>query len=215
MSTPNEHKNLLVHICLAIAGLVSYFSSAKWLAAVLWVSAAHHNLKLPLSSALYWVYMKKILVLVIFLSFNSYSSEFPYDQYPLSNLFEITSNQDQVAIKEKIPLNKRYLYLGPERRSSVVEFLGQSRDVPQDHLKFLSDLLKSMPVIPKKQIDSYTKEILVKSESKEFWVLIQGGVYPFVEKEIKVGEKFKIYYFWFGATQQDHIIAINEFSSLK
>jgi hypothetical protein len=35
-------KILLVHIliCLAIAGLVSYFSSAKWLATAFWVSAA-------------------------------------------------------------------------------------------------------------------------------------------------------------------------------
>ena len=159
--------------------------------------------------------MKNILLLVILLSLKSYSSEFPYDQYPLSNLFEITSSEDEAARKENIPIEKRYLYLGPDRRSSVVVFLGQSRDVTQNHLKFLSDLLKSMPFIPKKQIESYTKEILIKSENKEFWVLIQGNVYPYIEKEIKVGEKFKIFYFWFGATQQDHIIAINEFSSLK
>jgi len=140
---------------------------------------------------------------------------FPFDQYPQDDLEQLVDSVDQEAISKNIQLEKRYAYLPAVRKSSVVEYTGKYRDTTDANKKFLSDLIKSFPFIPKQQTDLYTKEILVKVGNRKIWALTQGRVFGFLDKELKVGENFKIFYFWFGANQHDHIIAINEFLAPK
>lgn len=158
--------------------------------------------------------MKLALFSLIFVSFAALAGAFPYDQYSPVEITDLMSSADEGAASNKIPLEKRRLYLPAVRHSSVVEYTGDFREIPAGHKDFLGDLVKSMPFIPQEQIDSYTREILIKSGKDEIWALIQGSVFPYLEEELKVGDKFKIYYFWFGAIQKDHMFAINEFSAL-
>lgn len=158
--------------------------------------------------------MRTLLLLLLIVSYQVTGAEFPYEAYPLADLGEITTQEDLFAKQNNITLESRYLFLGPERRSSVVEYSGVFRDTPSLHKVFLADLLKSMPFIPKAQVDLYTREVLIKSGEKEFWALIQESLIPFMRNELKTGQKVKIFYFWFGASQHDHIIAINEFSAI-
>jgi hypothetical protein len=97
------------------------------------------------------------------------------------------------------------------RYSSLVEYVGKKRETLDTHKKHLADVIKSIPSIPKAQIDTYTSEVLIRVRGKEVWALIQEKVLPYLDKEVKPGEEIKIYYFYFGAYQRDHIIAINEF----
>jgi len=155
--------------------------------------------------------MKRILCLIIFLCSSSFSQGFPYDKYSAIDLLDLITTEDSYAKESNIPLDNRYSIMPAVRYSSIVEYAGEKREISDVHKIHLADVIKSIPSIPKAQIDTYTSEILIKVGGKEVWALIQEKVLPYLEREIKVGDKVKIYYFYFGAHQRDHIIAINEF----
>jgi hypothetical protein len=138
---------------------------------------------------------------------------FPWEKYDQIDLLELITSEDAYAKENDIPLENRYSIMPAVRYTSVVEYEGQKRDIPANHKQHLSDVVKAAPSIPQAQIDTYTSEILLKVRGKEIWALIQGPVLPYLEREIKPGDKLQIYYFYFGAYQKDHIVAINEFQA--
>lgn len=141
------------------------------------------------------------------------AEEFPYDLYVPTTVGELIESGDEDAVNSGIPVEKRRLWLPAVRHSSVVEYTGKSRELLESHREFLNNLHQSIPSISKEGVGLYTKEILVKEGDREVWMLIQGSVFPYLEKEVKVGWEINVYYYWFGALGHDYIFGINEFQN--
>jgi len=157
--------------------------------------------------------MKRTTFLLAIFFLARLAQAFPWEKYDQIDLLELITSEDAYAKENDIPLENRYSIMPAVRYTSVVEYEGQKRDIPANHKQHLSDVVKAAPSIPQAQIDTYTSEILLKVRGKEIWALIQGPVLPYLEREIKPGDKLQIYYFYFGAYQKDHIVAINEFQA--
>lgn len=151
---------------------------------------------------------------LIFLPFDaSAEGGFPYDSYQLTKVSELVESESEATENEGVPIEKRRLWLPALRYCSIVEYTGEYRLLLESHKRFLNDLHNSMPFLPEEGLSLYTKEILVKEGNKKVWMLIQDSVFPYLEKEVEIGDRIKVFYYWLGALREDYIFGINEFQA--
>jgi hypothetical protein len=86
---------------------------------------------------------------------------------------------------------------------------GKSRELSKSIKAFLQ--IPSQSIQSKKEyFSNFTKEILVKENSREYWIPVQKQVFSYLEKEVKKGQKITILIRYYGSLVGAH----SEFSPI-
>lgn len=133
--------------------------------------------------------------LVEFSEVLKYISIFNHNSYPQKKVFTIPSR------------NNGYLLL--------VKSLEECREIPSEKKEFLDYTFKTLGVFEKAK-DIFNNEVLVETDTGNFWFPIQDELLKFWTKELKKGDLALIYTRYYGSIsnpEDSWIITINSFNA--
>lgn len=159
--------------------------------------------------------MRKLLIILFcLLSFSVFSQNWD-NNYPEVNVLSIIKSEKHYADSvEKYPEIIQY-FTRFDKYSFKAEFLGQTREIDTSVLKSLKRVYKLFVGDPS-QLDKLTNsEVLFKVGNEELWMPVQKNILSALKKEVKKGDKPKLYCAYFNEhTSQNKLyctLLISEF----
>lgn len=137
--------------------------------------------------------MKKILIWVLALNYISVQA-LDINKFKNSSFNEIIKSN---PLGEKTEPASFVQNVTTPAYKVTATYTGQSREISPG-INFFFAIPSSLIQSKKKFFSSYTKEIEVKEGDRTYWIPVQKQVFPFVEKEVKQGQKISMYIRYYG-----------------
>lgn len=143
------------------------------------------------------------------LAFSVYSFDYnSYKKSTLSGMLNDLADADCRPTKQ----NESIYSANIHKYRFEIKFTKKLRKINPDVQLYLERYAKAIPS-RKDFIDLYKHAFLVKDSNKEYWLLVQEKLLPYMGNELKVGQEFEIYVVVLGSTKNQCVFLATEFQT--